>query len=365
MHARRLAATSARARRRRLRPASSARLVAVPASAEHARRPACKASSGSRQVERLRAVLLARASRRSADEHQRRVQVDAASAGRAGAAGGSAARVLSARSSPRTTCGDALRRIVDDDRQLVGPEAVGAVQHEVADAGGDVLRLRARAAGRSRRWLDVVPPRARGRCAAGTRVRPCRAARRGRCRDRRARHGGRGGFGRQPRARGRSRARAAAGVGQVGGEQAVRAPARTARCAATASTGGSSATQAAARELGEDVARRRRARSAACRRPRCAPASARRGPGRRATTPARRPASRHAAGRWARARSGRCSGAGQAGIRLAAAPAAMASRAAPCASSGSRAAPATSAGRGPAAASLAVPRRAATGVRQA
>jgi hypothetical protein len=36
--------------------------------------------------------------------------------------------------------GDALRRIVHHDRQLVGPGAVGAAQDEVADCGGDVLR---------------------------------------------------------------------------------------------------------------------------------------------------------------------------------------------------------------------------------
>ena len=108
---------------------------------------------------------------------------------------------------------------------------------------------------------------------------------------------------RQPRARGRAGCsrRRRPGRRARGG----RAPARTARCARDCHTGGSSATQAAACELREDAPRRRRRRCAACRGPRCAPASARRGPARRATTPAPRPASRRAAGRSARARSGR------------------------------------------------------------
>ncbi len=42
--------------------------------------------------------------------------------------------------------GDALCRVVHDDRQLVGIEAVPTPQHEVADGGRDVDGLRAQAA---------------------------------------------------------------------------------------------------------------------------------------------------------------------------------------------------------------------------
>ena len=42
--------------------------------------------------------------------------------------------------------GDPLRRVVHHHGQLVGPQAVGALQHEVADGLRDVLVLRAQAA---------------------------------------------------------------------------------------------------------------------------------------------------------------------------------------------------------------------------
>jgi hypothetical protein len=41
--------------------------------------------------------------------------------------------------------GDALLGVVDDDGELVGPQAVGALQHEVADVGFEILGLRAQA----------------------------------------------------------------------------------------------------------------------------------------------------------------------------------------------------------------------------
>ena len=62
--------------------------------------------------------------------------------------------------------GDALRRVVDDDRELVGPEAVGAPQHEVADLARDVLALRRRAGGRARRSRAAPSAPARARSHA-------------------------------------------------------------------------------------------------------------------------------------------------------------------------------------------------------
>ena len=132
-------------------------------------------------------------------------------AGRARAAAGSAARVLSARSAPRTTSRDALLPgIVDHHRQLVGPQAVGALQHEVADLALHVLRLRAEAA------VEPVDARAH---AAVPRAQPhgarpaCRAGRRGRCRDRPPARAARAAGPAPASAASMSLARAAAGVG--------------------------------------------------------------------------------------------------------------------------------------------------------
>ena len=38
---------------------------------------------------------------------------------------------------------DALQRVVDDDGELIGEEAVGAPDDEIADVAREVLRLRA------------------------------------------------------------------------------------------------------------------------------------------------------------------------------------------------------------------------------
>ena len=73
---------------------------------------------------------------------------------------------------------DALQRVVDDDRELVGEEPVGAPDDEIADVAREVLRLRSLQAvaefDRARRR------RARARRAAGGRAGPA-GCRRGRC----------------------------------------------------------------------------------------------------------------------------------------------------------------------------------------
>ena len=71
---------------------------------------------------------------------------------------------------------DALRRIVDDDRQLVGEDAVGAAQHEVADAGGDFLALPAEPTVVPDDRLGRPAIGARGRCASESIARACRQA---------------------------------------------------------------------------------------------------------------------------------------------------------------------------------------------
>ena len=74
--------------------------------------------------------------------------------------------------------GDALRRIVDDDRELIGDEAVGAPDHEVADVPREVLLLRTlqQVAEADRHRIDAdahracAPDARRDRGAAGARI---------------------------------------------------------------------------------------------------------------------------------------------------------------------------------------------------
>ena len=75
--------------------------------------------------------------------------------------------VDASRSAPRTTSVIALQRVVDDDRELIGEEAVGAPDDEVADIAREVLRLRALqpVAELDACVADAHAPRARGRAA--------------------------------------------------------------------------------------------------------------------------------------------------------------------------------------------------------
>src|SRR5204862_2025282 len=56
-------------------------------------------------------------------------------------AGGAVGEVLAA-----DDVADALLAVVDDDRELIGEDAVGTLQHEIADLAGDVLVLGAESA---------------------------------------------------------------------------------------------------------------------------------------------------------------------------------------------------------------------------
>ena len=96
-----------------------------------ARRRAATASTSLRSASAPRAGLLGQLLA-VVGEDQRRVQVarrrQAQRALQVDLARGVVGQVLAAHD-----VGDALRRVVDDHRELVGPQAVGALEHEVAD----------------------------------------------------------------------------------------------------------------------------------------------------------------------------------------------------------------------------------------
>ena len=206
--------------------------------------------------------------------------------------------------------GDALLGIVDDDRELVREDAVGAL-------AGRSRRPRAPRPGaasprrRSCQAITAAVVRHRRRGTHAQADRACRlAAEAGAAgaRDRRARRHRRAVADRRAR-RCRRRERevasaAGAGKGAVGREQALQRGLVACRPRRLMDD-----RRVRRRGRGARAARRsprpRRRRCAACRGLRCGPASARRARAHRATRRGRRPASRHGAGRWATARSGR------------------------------------------------------------
>ena len=193
---------------------------------------------------------------------------------------------------------DLLQRVVDDDRELVRVEPVGAPDDEIADVAREVLRLQALQAiaeldarvadAHAHGALRALAPIRRDAVAAGAGVDALAAGADG------------GRFELAPRAR--------ALVDVAARAQPIERRRRRARCAPIA------ARRRRPRRIRSARAWRgsplpRRAASAARRRPRCAPATGRRRRARRNSSRAPRRASRSAAARWARARSGRDSAA--------------------------------------------------------
>jgi hypothetical protein len=168
-------------------------------------------------------------------QHQRRVQV--AGVGRPSARCSRIWRgVLSARSPPRTTCVMPWVGVVHHHRELVGPQAVGAL----------AARSRRRPASRSalRTEASVMSRRSPGRCrlpgcsAAAAPGRACRAGPAGRCPGRPARRG-RGAPGRGPATPARCRGASSCRETSAGAASAVAAwPTGRGRGAATATPPG-------------------------------------------------------------------------------------------------------------------------------
>ena len=72
--------------------------------------------------------------------------------------------------------GDALQAVIDDHGQLIGPQAIGPAQHEVADAVDHVLLLGAHAAVLPAQH-GVVAGKVVQRKAPGAGLLPCRPSR--------------------------------------------------------------------------------------------------------------------------------------------------------------------------------------------
>ncbi len=96
------------------------------------------------QIQCLRAVLLGQLFA-ICRQHQRRVQVLRRGQTK-GALQQDLPRCIASQVFAPHHMGDALRCVIHHYGQLVGPQAVGTLQHEVTDLLRDVLRLHAKAA---------------------------------------------------------------------------------------------------------------------------------------------------------------------------------------------------------------------------